>query len=137
MLDTSTVSAATLAIPDESVLERLAVHEFECAIASVVWHELVFGYERLQESHRKAELSRFLFEVIRHLPILSYDERAAEWRGRERARQAALGRPAPYVDGQIAAVARTHELVLVTANVKDFDGRFEGLRVENWRSAPA
>jgi len=64
-------------------------------------------------------------------PILPYDEAAATWHGKERARLEALGRPAPFVDGQIAAIAHVHGLVLVTANDRDF-GRFKGVTVENW-----
>ena len=52
-------------------------------------------------------------------------------RGEERARLEALGRPAPFVDGQIAAIAKVHGLVLATTNDKDF-ARFRGLTVENW-----
>ena len=64
-------------------------------------------------------------------PILAYDEAAAAWHGEERARLEGLGRPAPFVDGQIAAIAHVHGLVLATTNDKDF-GRFRGLTVENW-----
>jgi len=64
-------------------------------------------------------------------PVLSYDEAAATWHGEERARLEALGRPAPYVDGQIAAIAHVHGLVLATTKEKDFT-RFRGLTVENW-----
>ena len=59
------------------------------------------------------------------------DEAAATWHGAERARLEALGRPAPFVDGQIAAIAKVHGLVLATTNDKDF-ARFKGLTVENW-----
>ena len=64
-------------------------------------------------------------------PILPYDEAAATWHGEERARLEAAGRPAPFVDGQIAAIAHAHGLALVTTNNKDF-ARFKGLTVENW-----
>ncbi len=64
-------------------------------------------------------------------PILPYDEAAATWHGHERARLDALGQPAPYVDGQIAAIARVNGLAVVTTNTKDF-ARFKGLQVENW-----
>lgn len=37
------------------------------------------------------------------------------------------------MDGQIAAIAKVHGLVLVTANVKDFE-RFDGLEVDHWGS---
>jgi len=63
-------------------------------------------------------------------PILPYDE-AAAWHSQERARLENLGRPAPYVDGQIAAIAHVNGLVLVTVNTKDFD-QFRELKVENW-----
>jgi tRNA(fMet)-specific endonuclease VapC len=71
-------------------------------------------------------------------PILPYDEAAATWHGEERARLEALGTPAPFVDGQIAAIAHVHGLVLVTTNDKDFT-RFKVLTIENWmkRSARA
>ena len=43
----------------------------------------------------------------------------------------ALGKAAPFVDGQIAAIARTNDLILVTTNSADFDA-FDGLKVEDW-----
>ena len=49
----------------------------------------------------------------------------------ERARLERLGKPTPFVDGQIAAVAHVNQLTLVTLNVKDFT-RFKGIEVENW-----
>jgi tRNA(fMet)-specific endonuclease VapC len=67
-------------------------------------------------------------------PILAYDETAATWHGEERARLEALGRPAPFVDGQIAAIAHVHGL-LATTNNKDF-AHFKGLKVENWSKRP-
>ena len=42
-----------------------------------------------------------------------------------------LGLRASYADGQIAAIAHAHGLVLVTVNAKDFV-RFKELDVENW-----
>lgn len=41
-------------------------------------------------------------------------------------------KPAPIVDGQIAAIAFVNGLELVTDNVKDFR-RFKGLGVKSWR----
>lgn len=65
------------------------------------------------------------------MEILAYTATAAEWHARERARLAALGRTPPFIDGQIAAVARVNRLILVTRNVSDFHG-FEGLAIEDW-----
>jgi tRNA(fMet)-specific endonuclease VapC len=97
-----------------------------------VWNELTYGSERLPPGKRKLEIETYLRDVVLNsFPILPYDQEAATWHALERARQERAGRPAPYVDGQIAAIAHVHDLILVTANVKDF-ARFEGLAVEDW-----
>lgn len=136
LLDTSIVSAAIWKEPDPGVLAQLNEHGGECAIGAPVWHELQFGMRRLPKGKRRATLDSFLEEVVRAtLPILPYDERAAEWHGEERARLERAGRSAPFVDGQIAAIAVTSGIPLVTANPTDFKW-FKGLLVLNWISAP-
>ena len=132
LLDTSTLSAVIATKPNRAVTNRLEQHGNQCAIASIVWNELIYGCERLAEGKRKAELSAFLHDVvIKSFPVLAYDERAAAWHGLERARQERSGRPRPYVDGQIAAIAHVNELIVVTVNVRDFSG-FKDLAVEDW-----
>jgi tRNA(fMet)-specific endonuclease VapC len=80
-------------------------------------------------------LEAFLEEVVRAtLPVLPYDERAAEWHSEERARLERAGKTAPFVDGQIAAIAATCGLPLVTANPADFK-QFKGISILNWVSA--
>lgn len=132
LLDTGIVSAPVTKRPDPVIVERLTERGSECAIAAPVWHELTYGCRRLPKGRRRAALEGYLREVVRaSFAILPYDEAAATWHGEERARLEALGRPAPFVDGQIAAIAHVHGLVLVTTNDKDF-GRFKDLAVENW-----
>lgn len=132
LLDTSTVSAAVWKQPDTGVLTKLAEHGGECAICAPVWHELQFGARRLPKGKRRAALEDFLEEVVRAtLPILPYEERAATWHGEERARLERAGRAPPFVDGQIAAIAVTSGVPLVTANPTDFRW-FKGLTVRNW-----
>ncbi len=118
--------------PDPAILERLDAHGPECAIAAPVWHELTYGCRRLPKGKRRTALEAYLRDVVHgSFPILPYDEAAAAWHGGEKARLEALGRPAPFVDGQIAAIAHVNGLVLATTNSKDF-ARFKGLAVENW-----
>src|SRR6266851_2229451 len=45
-------------------------------------------------------------------------EAAATWHGEESARLEALGRPAPFADGQVAAIAHVNGLVLATTKEK-------------------
>lgn len=135
LLDTSIVSAPVSKRPDPAILERLDAHGPECAIAALVWHELTYGCRRLPKGKRRSALEAYLRDVVRpSFPNLPYDEAAATWHGEERARLEALGSPAPFVDGQIAAIAHVHGLVLVTTNDKDFRS-FRELTVENWSKA--
>jgi tRNA(fMet)-specific endonuclease VapC len=132
LLDTSIVSAPISRKPDPVILRRLNERGSECAIAAPVWHELTYGCRRLPKGKRRAALEAYLQDVVEgSFPILPYDQAAATWHGEERARLESLGRPAPFVDGQIAAIAHVHGLVVATTNDKDFT-RFKGVTVENW-----
>lgn len=118
--------------PDQRVLEAFSEHDGELATCSIVWHELCYGAARLSASKKRRAIEAYLEEAVRSaLPILPYDEEAAAWHARERARLAKRGRPPSASDGQIAAIARVNDLVVVTVNLKDFR-RFQGLKVEDW-----
>jgi tRNA(fMet)-specific endonuclease VapC len=114
-------------------MDRLRRHQDHLATASIVWHELLYGALLLADSAKRGAIERYAHEVVaRTMPILPYDERAAAWHAAERARLAHGGRTPPFADGQIAAIAKVNELVLVTGNVQDYRG-FEGLSLEDWR----
>ncbi len=42
-----------------------------------------------------------------------------------------MGKTPAFVDGQIAAIAYSNRLILVTNNVADFND-FQHLKIENW-----
>ncbi len=135
LLDTTIVSSPVSKTPNPQIVEHLAEHGHECAIAAPVWHQLTYGCRRLPRGTRRTALETYLRDVVQAaFPILPYDEVAATWHGHERARLEHLGRPAPYTDGQIAAIAHVNGLILVTVNVKDF-ARFKELEVANWSKA--
>jgi tRNA(fMet)-specific endonuclease VapC len=135
LLDTNIVSEPLRTAPSRSVLARLRRHAEELAIASVAWHELWFGCLRLPISARRSAIERYLNEVVElSIPIVAYDARAAAWHAAERARLGARGSTPPFVDGQIAAIAATNELVLVTRNGADY-AFFRGLKIEDWNAA--
>jgi len=134
LLDTNVVSEATRPKPSPIVIQRLLQHQGQRGIASVVWHELLFGWERLPPSRRKTEIEHYLLTTIKKtMPILPYDEAAATWHAKERARLTAIGRTPSPLDAQIAATAKAHDLVLVTFNRTHFEA-FRGLAIEDWRS---
>jgi len=133
LLDTNILSEAIKPIPSINVLNRLQQHRNEMGICSPVWHELLFGAYRLPVSAKREKLERYLYQVVRQLPILPYDLESAEWYAQKRARLTQMGKTAPFIDGQIAAIAKVNQLILVTANVKDYD-YFPEVVVENWFS---
>jgi len=119
---------------EPEVFEGLREHQSEIAIASVVWHELWYGCCRLPPSGKRTVIEALLRDVVaRAIPILPSDQRAAQWHAEERARLAQIGRPPPFADGQIAAIAATNGLSLVTFNSDDYSA-FRGLRLEDWRN---
>jgi len=132
LLDTPIVSAPVAKQPNRRVVKKLEQQGLYCAIASPVWHELVFGCSLLVPGSRRAALEEYLQTVlVPAFPILAYDEAAATWHGRERARLQNAGKMAPFVDGQIAAIAYTRNLALVTTNAKHFEC-FVGLEIVDW-----
>ena len=134
LLDTNIVSEPLRPVPNQQVLERLKQYEETIALAAIVWHELLFGAYRLAPSARRSAIEQYLSQVIAPtIPVLPYDNRAAQWHAAERARLVSLGKTPPFADGQIAAIARVNDLVLVTANSADF-ALFQDMRVEDWSS---
>ena len=131
LLDTNVVSDAMKATPLPKVLRRLALHEGQLAMASVTWHELRFGVERLPAGKRKDALGESLELWRLTVPILEYDAGAADWHARQRAKLRNKGRTEELFDGQIASVAAIRHLTLVTANVKHF-AHYDDLTLADW-----
>jgi tRNA(fMet)-specific endonuclease VapC len=132
LLDTNAVSEPIRPAPNRRLLNRLSMHTGAMGIAAPTWHELRFGCERLPVSRRRELIEDYLANVVAvEFPILPYDEAAAAWHARDRVRLLALGRTPAFVDSQIAAIASTQGLTLVTANLPDFVD-FEDLQAESW-----
>jgi tRNA(fMet)-specific endonuclease VapC len=134
LLDTNVLSEVVKTAPNRHVMTMIEKHQEEIVTGSPVWHELQYGCRRLPVSRKREIIESFIENVIRqNMVILPYDERAAGWHAAERARLAAQGQIPPYVDSQIAAIARVNGLILVTRNTSDFE-MFSDLKVQNWHS---
>jgi tRNA(fMet)-specific endonuclease VapC len=134
LLDTNVVSEPARPRPHRRLMARMRKAGRAAAIAAPVWHELVYGCRRLPPSPRRQALERYLKDVVAPaLPVLPYDQEAAAWHARERARLEAEGKTPAFVDGQIAAVAAVRALVLVTRNLADY-ADFDGLVLDDWAS---
>ncbi|MGH8541688.1 MAG: type II toxin-antitoxin system VapC family toxin [Stenotrophobium sp.] len=135
LLDTNIVSELSKRNVSMAVAKRFQLQELRCALCATVVQELSYGLQRLPKGQRRTVLQDFFDALLQTGPeVLPYDKGAALWHAAERARLEARGRPAPYRDGEIAAIAAVNKLILVTRNTADFK-LFSGLRVENWFKA--
>ncbi|MDO9227600.1 MAG: type II toxin-antitoxin system VapC family toxin [Pseudomonadota bacterium] len=134
LLDSNVLSELTKAEANAGLMRQLAQHRAACATTTVVMHELAYGVARLPESARKTRLRDFVSGLIDcGMTILPYDLDAALWHAGERARLEAAGLTPPFRDGQIAAVAASRNLTLVSRNLADFQ-HFQGLSSASWFS---
>jgi tRNA(fMet)-specific endonuclease VapC len=132
LLDTNVLSEAVKTHPDKLVMDMLQENASEIATASLVWHELQYGYRRLPKSRKRDIIVAFLNDVVLPaIPILPYDDKAAELHAEERARLSLSGITLPFVDGQIASITVVNNLILVTRNISDFK-KFKNIKLENW-----
>ncbi len=132
LLDTNILSEPLRPAPSPRLQKKLEAHQRELATAAPVWHELVFGCERMPKSKKRSAIEVYLETVVRRtLPIFPYDQAAAAWHARERARLDKRGKTPSFVDGQIASIAEVHGLIVVTRNIKDYQA-FRGIEIEDW-----
>lgn len=136
LLDTNVLSEPMRQQPDAAVMAQLEEGGHRLHTASVVIHELRYGVQRLPKGRRRARLDSYVQTVLASgLTVLAYDTTAALWHGDQRARLETRGLKPPFADGQIAAIAATQGLVLVTRNISDFE-EFDGLQLLNWFDEP-
>ena len=113
----------------KEVLAKFREHSpEEVAISTVTLFELQYGIEksRFRERSRKA-LTKFLLP----LNILELDQTAAKEAAIIRSQLEMKGIPIGSYDLLIAGIARSHDLILVTNNMKEF-GRIDNLKLDNW-----
>lgn len=132
VLDTNALREPMRPAPNRAFLAKFQQHRSCLAVAAPAWHEALFGMHRMPAGRKRDEVDDFLHSVmLPTIDILPYDADAARWHAIERARLERDGRPIPFADGMIAAVAARFGLTVVTHNVGDFS-RFSGLSIEDW-----
>ncbi len=100
----------------------------ELALCSVVKAELLFGAWRSEQKENNLQLLQKLFAPLQSF---EFDDAAAEHYAQIRAHLTAQGNVIGANDLMIAAIARAHQLILVTHNTGEFS-RVQGLPVEDW-----
>jgi tRNA(fMet)-specific endonuclease VapC len=100
----------------------------QLCISSITWMELVYGAERSASPQHNLAIAEGL---AARLALLDYNADAAAHTGEIRVELASRGTPIGPYDQMIAGHARSHGLILVTNNTREFE-RVSGLRLEDW-----
>ncbi len=117
---------------DEEVMRRFtACQPADVVLCSVVKAELLYGARRSARVQFNLKRLEYFAAPLRSLP---FDDRCAHDYALIRADLAAQGTPIGANDLMIAAIARAHDLILVTHNTGEFS-RVAGLRIEDWERA--
>ena len=129
LIDTDAISHLARGIDRGHLIDKLSeVSPDNRYISAVTLAELLFGLERKKPGPR---LRQRLRAVIERVPVLPFDEKAATVYARIRAQVERAGRPLPHADLQIAAIAMSRGLRMLTGNARHF-GRIKGLQIETF-----
>jgi len=137
LLDTNVVSEWVRPRPDANVVEWLAeVDEDQVFMSVISFAELRRGVDLLPAGLRRDGLERWVVDDLAARfdgRVLDVDRPVADAWGRITARSRRAGHTLGAMDAFFAATAETHELTLVTRNVRDFEGL--GISIFNpWES---
>jgi tRNA(fMet)-specific endonuclease VapC len=124
MLDTNIVIAI---FADEVMVRQQLAGAGEVFVPSIVLGELYYG---AQKSARIASNMARVEEFAANNSVLVCDTETARQYGEIKSELRAKGRPVPENDIWIAAIAKQHQLILITR-----DGHFhsvDGLLIEAW-----
>ncbi|MAS35693.1 MAG: VapC toxin family PIN domain ribonuclease [Anaerolineaceae bacterium] len=113
------------------LIQKLAtVPRMDVVVSAVTKAEMFYGAERSQTPQRSRQKQEAFFA---QMVSLSFDDNAADYYAMIRATLEKRGTPISHPDLQIAAIALTHDLILVTHNVREFS-RVNDLKIEDWEA---
>lgn len=123
LLDTCVISEFVKAAPNGNVLNWMNNTPNERLFLSVITiGEIRKGITKLPDSKKKYRLTEWLNTLLENYEerIYPIDLAVAESWGSIQGKAENNGTPVASVDSLIAAVAQTHNLIVVTRNEKDF-----------------
>ena len=130
IFDTDVFTNVMRKIPADSLLNRLKkVPRRDQFTTTITIGEIYYGLMKV--SDRAKLLKLFETVLLSRTTILSFDLSAARKYGEIRSFLEKKGTPLAHADLQIASIALSMDMTLVTGNVKHFQ-RVPNLLVENW-----
>lgn len=113
----------------ENIITRMKnLSPTDIKLSSITVAELFFGAEKSKTKNKNLAIVE---AFTRHFEQIPFDERCCRNYAEIRASLQKKGIPIGPMDMLIASISLTHNLILVTNNVKEFK-RVKGLNIENW-----
>ena len=130
IFDTDIYTNVIRKIPSEKLLNRLRkIPRRDQFTTTITIAEVYYGL--MKASNRKRLLELFESVLLPRATILTFDFSAAKKYGEIRSLLEKEGTPLAHADLQIASIALTMGMTLITGNLKHFQ-RVPQLAVENW-----
>lgn len=131
ILDTNIFSELIKQKVNKNVFNRYQNLLDQLYLAAPIWQELYYGWQIMPNGKRKQDIHHFIMTQVVTLPQLHYTKNCADIHATIRAQAKQAGKTLSYVDSEIASIAITNNMTLVTRNTKDFENIKE-LKIENW-----
>jgi len=130
IFDTDIYTNVIRKIPSETLINRLKkVPRRDQFTTTITIGEVYYGIMKVSNKTRLLKL--FEDVLLPRATILSFDFSAAKKYGEIRSFLEKQGTPLSHADLQIASIALSMNMALITGNLKHFQ-RVPGLAVENW-----
>ncbi len=125
ILDTNILSEMMRPQPNQQVIQWLNQQpSTELFISSISIAEIEYGLYIMPQGKRKQQLqvrfNQFIERAFQYR-VVNFDDKAAKIYGKVMGEGRRNGHPMSVPDGQIAAMALSHQAMIATRNTKDFD----------------
>ncbi len=120
LVDANVLSEPTRPEPESGVVDWLRRHERDIVVDPIILGEIRFGIHLLPAGNRRRRLERWFADGVESVRCLPFQaETGLRW-ARLLAELRIAGQSIPIKDSLIAATALTHDMTVVTRNVRDF-----------------
>lgn len=130
LLDTNIISELGRPEPQKSVVDFVASTPIAW-LSTITLHELEYGIALIPEGSRQKAIKQVVSELVSAYGdyIIPVEQQEAQEAALLRATMKQQGKVLHLADSLIAGTAKAHNLIVVTRNIKDFEGL--GLHLKN------
>ena len=135
LLDTNIISEMFRPKPNPLVFKKLEEYEKQCSLPTTAWNDLLFGVNIMASGKKRDYIfSKLVDDIQANYEIIQYDNHAAWIHADIRSRLKEQGIGIDFQDSQIASIAVSNNMILVTRNIKHFESiqKVSPLMLENW-----